>query len=101
MNYKLAKKLKDAGFKYDFENISHRKAYNGPDYPEDWTQALSVPSLSEIIEACGEEFESIIYSNKKEWYAYGSSKGVIHDNESRGLTPEEAVANLWLELNKK
>jgi hypothetical protein len=100
MNYELAKKLKEAGFPLKWVTPITEKE---TDYPlfafnESWCKE---PTLSELIEACGEEFESIIYSNKKEWYAYGSSKGVIHDNESRGLTPEEAVANLWLELNKK
>ena len=52
------------------------------------------PTLSELIEACGEKFLKL-ETKKSYWYA--------HENETGagfvGLTPEEAVTNLWFRLN--
>ncbi len=64
-----------------------------------------VPTLSELIEACGEKFEELI-NLKDKWICYGGGKDIIKGVEQwhafgEGSTPEEAVANLWLELNKK
>lgn len=92
MNYELAKRLKENGFPQNFdisENIGHTM------YSD-----IHFPSLSELIEACGKDFDQLERYNKYEedadWKAYGYS----HDKEGLGSTPEEAVANLWLELNK-
>ena len=85
LNYELTKKLKDAGFPFEF-----------------WESKLgddtyTSPTLSELIEACGDRFGCLA---KKEdgWYACPFP----HDKLSDGIdkTPEEAVANLWLELNE-
>lgn len=91
MNYELAKKLKDAGFpqKYEEKNDNGALPYT--------------PTLSELIEACGYEFGGLIQYHKEHktdyWEAY-SYQG-MESKTVRGDTPEEAVANLWLELNKK
>ena len=62
---------------------------------------MCLPSLSELIEACGEGFEELVRFKDKnaigaKWGAFTNPKIV-----SRGNTPEEAVARLWLGLNKK
>lgn len=117
MNYELAKKLKDAGFPQKPKS----------EFPlficEDNKEPLQVPTLSELIEACGEGFKALIdegesfeinpdYSKgkmiHKRWmagipYGFDDGSAFITDDKKYGdgNSPEEAVANLWLELNKK
>lgn len=59
------------------------------------------PTLEELIEACGDKFISLVrYLNPKlGFYADGGSIDAILRED--GISPEEAVANLWLVLNKK
>ena len=63
---------------------------------------LNVPILEELIEACGDGFGGL---QKREngydaWSKTDLSKKTIKVY-STGSTPEEAVSELWLELNKK
>lgn len=98
MNYELAKKLKDAGFPQSsgtyikpngkFEYIVEY-GFQG----EDWAY---VPTLSELIEACGDGFSMLCREENNFWSV--SPDGVEGINYK---TPEEAVTNLYLELNKK
>lgn len=95
MTYELAKQLKDAGYKL---KLSH-----GPDdlrgvirVDETW---YLIPSLSELIEACGDRFVILTRIDRfgqsvEQWIAIGT-----HHEERKGFTPEEAVAHLWLALN--
>lgn len=89
ISYDLAKKLKDAGF---------------PSPLTRGTDAMYQPDLSELIEACV-GFDQLLrnYSSDKKtvnWIArhYSSEAKSI---EGRGSSPEIAVAELWLALNKK
>ena len=77
-------KLKDAGIKTAFYSRD-RKSIN--------------PTLSELIEACGEEFYGV-HTTHHGYKAYGGKIDSLTD-EGFGSTPEEAVANLWLELHEK
>ena len=88
MNYELAKKLKDAGFP--------QKGNGFTLYPNDGIHTeVSFPTLSELIEECGGNSKALIQQNNKTMWEYAiDGRGAI------GQTPEEAVANLWLELNK-
>ena len=92
MEYKLAKQLKDAGFP--------QKAKS--EYPlymcEDDKEPLQIPTLSELIEACGDRFTSLQLEDGT-WYTDGIT-GDILDHEKKGETPEEAVAKLYIKLNK-
>ncbi len=76
MEYELVKELKDAGFQWDDVEFFY-------------------PSLSELIEACGDGFFSLF--RYKNCYEANGDLG----KEGRGITPEEAVARLWIALNKK
>ncbi len=80
----------------------------GPDSEECICCAV-VPNLSELIAACAENFNALrrnpqyIYDETDGhpiicggWSAY-DCRGIGYD----GSTPEEAVANLWLALQKK
>jgi hypothetical protein len=91
MNYELAQELNKAGFP---------EVYIGRDITLNEPYA---PTLSELIEACGEDFGSLHPLHKagkiSSWAAQVYDlKGI---REQRGSTPEEAVARLWLALNPK
>lgn len=131
MNYELAKQLKDAGFPvgrdgyFDYIDVTL----------ED--DKLYIPTLSELIEACGETTEVLLNpghlvspeytvtayfslsvrnqthfgcehcTHKEEGLTWTAEYPVYRRDfqgtypKAQGKTPEEAVAKLWLELNKK
>lgn len=105
MDYEIVKKLKDAG--YIQNGRDGLRYFSGVDEP------IYVPSLSELIEACGDKFESLTRVEWEEaedtlhWTAYPTEESYKGDcmidccGYTAGDTPEEAVAKLWLELNKK
>ncbi len=87
MNYELAKSLQDSGFKhlhgagcYEFET------------------GTCAPTLSELIAACGDGLWRIERYFDGTWFVNDCNNDGSVDYYK---TPEEAVANLWLELNKK
>lgn len=80
LNYKLAKKLKEAGF-------PQRKEYRVP------KTRITQPTLTELIAACGDRFGCLIKAGDK-WRAYDFN-GMPNTDDK---TPEEAVAKLWLKL---
>jgi len=100
MTYELCKQLKEAGFpKHKCPDIGMDEIVCG------MCGGGINPTLSELIEACGERFwklekrltcwraMSMMLSDKKD-----GNDGLIGCEE---FSPEEAVAKLWLELNKK
>ena len=102
MNYALAKELRDKKFPESRNDIAILDEKSGITYYH--------PTLSELIEACGELF--VLHSPKsldvnEEWYqhpdyiwtAYSQRKET--DCKAIGSTPEEAVARLWLAINNK
>lgn len=100
MNYELAKRLKNAGFpqgkgQYAFPNP-------GPD-PVNIASIIYgayIPILEELIEACGSEqftLEQQKLGKSFRWRAEDRFLSVV----VYGSTPAEAVARLWLALNKK
>lgn len=111
MNYELAKNLKDAGFpqrKVGYETDPYLGTYKcklkkGSGFFEN----AYAPSLSELIEACGGKFTSLINgfpngqsvpgSTVAKWEAWGEYPKYC----GLGQTSEEAVANLYLKLNEK
>lgn len=113
MTYELAKKLKNAGFpqkgeyKYGWRGdaggdfIIHRNDEaiikdNVSSFSE-VDEMLACPTLSELIEACGEGLWSL--ARHANIWQTNFKDGMA--GETAGSTPEEAVANLWLYLNKK
>lgn len=98
MTYELTKELKDAGFPIlDFicEEVIHTA--------DSCEHCRAVtPNLSELIKACGDRFYSIFVSQYTKtdrlWIAETFENDWI---QTSGKTPEEAVAKLWLTLNKK
>jgi hypothetical protein len=70
-------------------------------------QLFGIPTLEELIEACGEVFYRLELmsgddcGNEKWKSVRGGHKGLQNLYEGIGSTPTEAVARLWLALNKK
>lgn len=106
MTYELAKELKDAGFPQGclpFFCDGCKKAQHNDEGIDmcdcevnKYTQTY-IPTLSELIEACGEHFGTLT-RNGSTWYA---SHYEFIDVYEYGPTPDEAVARLWLALNRK
>jgi hypothetical protein len=98
MNYELALKLKNAGFREDIYLYEETK------------EVGNAPTLSELIDAC----RKLYYENMKEysffldwsidkWFAGFSDendKGTPILQNGEGSTPLIAVASLWLSLNE-
>jgi len=106
MNYELAKQLKDAGFPQISENvlrnISLEEEMNRQLIGQE-SNYICNPTLSELIEACGDRFDALIKDTevKGDWVATaenGDNDNLVSQTSS---TPEESVANLWLAINKK
>jgi hypothetical protein len=105
MNYELAKELKDAGFPIKGHSEDHDGGFCYICYAtSEQLQQPCVPTLSELIEECG-IFRVLELQSKENsaWYAGAGSWSDAFGYEfaGRGVTPEEAVARLWLALNKK
>jgi hypothetical protein len=116
MNYELAKQLQDVGFpkdSYGVGDVFFTKDLSTdqiiglvvmPDMMADaktfsWLKAhVFVPTLSELIEACGPNFFALVRNDIELLWNAKKDRG---DLGQKGLTPEEAVAKLWLALNKK
>lgn len=92
ITYELAKKLKDAGF----PQYNHSPEYRG-DRLNESPNIPYEPTLSELIEACGDGFINLY--NFGSFWQTNFKDGMA--GETAGKTPEEAVANLWLKLNEK
>lgn len=108
INYELALELKNAGFPQNLENYEfHTPDCKGWDGPSDCTKKTRAvaPTLSELIEVCGKNFHCLVHTttggvdSDREFWSAGKDSIVL--NWSNGSAPEEAVARLWLALNKK
>lgn len=103
MNYETALKLKAAGFPQNFtgECDSGCNVAN-----EDLTDYVYSPTLSELIEACGDDLVRLENTDHG-WVALENvvgkyyEPGENHEFEYDGSTPTEAVANLYLALHTK
>jgi len=103
ISLKLAKQLKDVGFtqegdgemvKYDCEMKEQFLIAENTGVED-----IYIPTLSELIEECGEEFDELVRLSE-EWIArgnYSNNDGI----KVFAKTPEEAVAKLYLKLNDK
>ena len=95
MDYELAKQLKEAGFP------------EGALLSRTYIQEVYIPTLSELIEACGNGFNNVgRYRGEKtdSKYVCNYTGNNVNDNEDRweseGETLEESVAKLYLKLKK-
>jgi hypothetical protein len=107
LNYELAFQLRQAGYP---QSVQYGDAYRLPGIEELLSKsadevsstAVRIPTLEELIEACGVHFVHIspfVTAGKiTGWDAAGGNGVFVH---CEGNTPSEAVARLWLALNKK
>lgn len=63
-------------------------------------RTVYIPTLEELIEACGNEFANL-GRTENGWVALADRPGLEIPVTAQKPTPSEAVANLWLALNKK
>ena len=126
MNVETAQKLKDAGypFKLYLDEFKENHVIVGNNLIKLNDGINFTPTLSALIEACGNKFTMLSRENefvegeevakfskdKRIWYSHGITYvyfepdgdiDSVHNDSFSGSTPEEAVADLWLELNKK
>lgn len=112
MTYELAKQLKNAGFPQVFD--VGKKFYAEKDAKFGNIQnilltddKISIPSLSELIEACGDGFRDLCFHPDGFFISDGSKKwntnrdDLWHCELPPSTSPEEAVANLYLQINSK
>jgi len=120
ISQELARELKEAGFPF-IADLTMDCGVEHQNVPLDGHTYL-LPNLSELIEACGYEFGSLSASriirdgqNKSREGTIGGWTALRFDYEKYGCgepgccpgcggdgaTPEEAVARLWLAVNKK
>lgn len=92
MTYELAKELKDAGFPQRGGEIGTRDRETG-------SESVYAPTLSELIEACGNRL-TVLENWGEGWTAYEEQLDLI-GKEAKGKTPEEAVAKLYIALYNK
>lgn len=96
IDYELAKKLKEAGFPqklHDKEICCTQEGIGCHCEPYK-------PTLSELIEACGDGFQSVKHFAGR-WFIYMPNEQMTEFKERQFPTLMEAVANLWLALNNK
>lgn len=120
MTYERAKKLKEEGFPQHLRQYPRYYEDNELNMPtvrrqlmvenpaielsDEYTQNATVyiPTLSELIAACGDEFGTLGRAKNTQgeisWGATMRSKQ--YESMYWGNSPQEAVANLWLALQK-
>lgn len=117
MKYELARELKEVGFpmsrnrmwRLTYFNNEHKLvgAGQGNNLIREEEFDFIPPTLEELIEACGDYV--VLHNLSEGWMAgigdkHSCGGGYIDsglESESEGKTPTEAVARLWLSLNKK
>ena len=107
LSYELCRKLRDAGLpQVGDEWLDKKGRYCNPSLDD---YDVVCPTLSGLIEACGEKFIALIKFQEKGvvffrafmQYPYVAPYEKLNEGIStRGAEPEEAVANLWLALKK-
>lgn len=102
MDYNLALKLKNAGFPQEgkdgdwYYNVNGKLDFEIAYNFDKWK--IKCPTLSELIEACGDIFFKLVEVKKPPYPVWGATGG---NYKMTDKTPEEAVANLWLKLHEK
>jgi hypothetical protein len=111
ITYETAKKLKELGFNQNLEREDEREGSWYTDYGVldefHWSQpGYYVPTLSELIDACGKDF--MLTNECGKWEAWsGSNSDFVRMGEGgaefqcEAEEPEEAVALLWIQINTK
>lgn len=102
MNKELLIELASAGYIFRRWNGENVEVFT---FPMNGAHNWLVPTLEELIEACGENFAGL----HEDGDGYSAFHMLTHDGRfdpdiaisGHGKTPKEAVARLWLALNRK
>ena len=94
MNHELMRRLKHAKFPFKRHELPADELVG---FPVDG-ELLRIPTLEELINACGEDFFAlkVHYEPEIEWICYSNQDRCVITTE--GKTQSIAVANLWLSL---
>lgn len=108
MTYELALQLKEAGYPQEVKGGNYWHVINSELH--DGGQ-LYVPTLEELIEACGEGFVALTHYNTSDPTAWRAEAHIVVEDmsippphkrggiiQAKGSTPSEAVARLYLAL---
>lgn len=101
MNYELAKELCDAGFP---QNLEGNRQMDGKPmffYGDNAVPLYYVPTLEELLQACGAQFLLLEKDLQYGWRVMPQSAKEGGYGGKHYVTPVEAVARLWLALNKR
>lgn len=92
MNYNLAKQLKDCGYpQKEHSGYFHQGDLVGDD------DLPYVPTLSELIEACGDKFKELVRNDDGNF----ECRNDYMDMETAEYpTPEEAMAHWYLKIHE-
>lgn len=96
--YHLAKQLKDAGFPQNVYSENYTNLTEGCLLTED---SDYIPTLSELIEACGDGFDSLLRIYSIDTWVWSCNCDDMGHDGLEGSTPEEAVAMLYLSLHER
>lgn len=111
LSYELAKKLKEAGFSQEGKgdlaamigDLNFFAVLPGDPVGTAQEDSVYIPTLSELIEACGKEFAGLHrVRHLDRWLAVRDTDGGMKQFlAGDGSTPEEAVSRLYLALHAK
>ena len=102
MKYEILKELMDAGFTQVGEGTYVEGNIESDETGIITTNSVYEPTLEELIEACGEDFESLVRDYKTGGWKTNTDLGYSEEpGDSQGSTPKEAVARLYIVLNRK
>lgn len=93
---KKIKNIKTGAWFYRLETWKVLICFNLPKIDPVKNEIISAFTLPELIEACGDEFESLNKDERNPWMATNG-----RGTSGKGSSPEETVAKLLLALNKK
>lgn len=104
ISHELLLALKNAGFPQEGHGLnSDLLDMAGNSSVNVFRESVYDPTLSELIESCGNEFELLSLEYIKD-EGFNDSRFIWWANSKNhrmaGTSIEEAVANLWLSLNK-
>lgn len=102
LSYETARALKEAGFPQypEPDGLPGKAIFISGTYVLD-NGGFYIPTLEELIDACGDDC-SFLENKSSEWLALSrAARGKTTGGAGTGKTPSEAVANLYLALNKK
>ena len=96
MDYALAKELKAAGYPRIRRDGFFLYSEQVPYAPRSTAEKVYAPTLHELLDACGERFYGLRLTGEG-WEASDGEQAFIDPCK----TADEAVARLWLALNKE